>query len=432
MKINEMVKDGVDELARGLPPRPDLADHALRQARRRTRAVRLAVAGGATLAVAGATAISGIDFTEPAGSDAPELGPAQSGPQTNAASISLDELPTGEAPAVPWFAEGALHVGDNQVPFDVDVRFLGSLRRVEGGYLAAVTPGAAPVGSHEHPLYFVADDGSTTVLADGWVPGGARTSADGSLIAWAAGDWNAEFTGRETNTTLVVADATTGDVLHERPASLGPDTEVIGFLDENRILVTAANNSYEGVYVWDVAADTVDPWMDGYDGAMALTSSGDIGAFVASGDDGTYTVVDTAAEEVLWTTGRLAANAFSPDGQYAAIVQAPDGAATAGELREMEMREDAAASSTSTDGRMNLVIVEARTGEEVLTLDVEFPERFAWEPDGDLVFEAWQDSRQMALVRCSLDGECELATEPRTADVPPDASQPPYHLGDNY
>jgi hypothetical protein len=81
---------------------------------------------------------------------------------------------------------------------------------------------------------------------------------------------------------------------------------------------------------------------------------------------------------------------------------------------------------------VDLVVVEARTGEEVLRIDVESTQRFAWEPNGDLVFEAWQDSSRMALVRCSLDGDCELATEPRTADAPPDAPKPPYHLGENY
>ncbi|HEX6337783.1 MAG TPA: hypothetical protein VFZ85_12565 [Jiangellaceae bacterium] len=430
MKINEIVKDGVDELARGLPPRPDLADHALRQARRRTRAVRLAVASGATLAVAGVTAISGIDFTEPAGSGAPELGPASDNPPTDAVSISLNDLSAGESPAVPWFADGALHVGDSQVPLDVDVHALGRLQRVAGGFLATVTPPEAADGSHEHPLYFVSDGGESTALADAWVPGGARTSADGSLIAWAAGDWDAEFAGRGTNTTLVVADAATGDVLHERPASLGPDTSVVGFLDDNRILVTAANNSDEGVYVWDLAADRVDPWMDRYDGATALTSSGDIGAFVSS-DDGTLTtaVVDIATEKVLWrTTNRLRANAFSPDGQYAAFLVTP----SADELREQEMLVEAGGDLPTTDGRLDLVVVDAQTGEEVVRFEAEHPERLAWEPNGALVFEAWQDSSQMALVRCSLDGDCELATEPRSADALPDASQPPYHLGDNY
>lgn len=88
MNIQEMIKDSVDELAHRLPPRPDLADHALRQARRHTRVVRLAVAGGATLAVAATAAISGIDFTDPAGLDAPELGSAAGSPQSAAATGS--------------------------------------------------------------------------------------------------------------------------------------------------------------------------------------------------------------------------------------------------------------------------------------------------------------------------------------------------------
>jgi hypothetical protein len=418
-----MIKDSVDDLAHRLPPRPELADDALRQARRHTRAVRLAVASGATLAVAGAAAISGVDFTEPAGSGAPELGPAADSPRTAAVAISLDELPVGASPAVPWLADGALHMGDSQVPFDVDVRFLGSLQRVEGGYLAAVTPDAEPVGSHEHPLYFVADDGTATVLADGWVPGGARTSSDGSLIAWAAGDWDAEFADEDSTTTLTVADATTGDVLHERLAPLGPDTSVVGFLDENRILITAANNSYGGVYVWDVAADTVDPWMDGYNAAIALTPSGDIGAFVQDAGEYDTAVVDIESGQALWTADYLSARTFSRDGKYAAFVQG---------WFEAVDEEAGQQGSASADRRVDLVVVEARTGEEVLKIDVESTQRFAWEPDGSLVFEAWQDSSQMALVRCDLDGDCELATEPRATNVHPDAAQPPYHLGDNY
>jgi hypothetical protein len=148
---------------------------------------------------------------------------------------------------------------------------------------------------------------------------------------------------------------------------------------------------------------------------------------VADGDEGTMTtaVVDTATDEVLWTTtNRLSAHAFSPDGRFAVFFDAP----SPDDLREAE----AAGDPPSTYPRRELVVVETQSGDEVARFDAEHPERFAWEPDGSLVFEAWQDSSQMALVRCSLDGECELATEPRIADVPPDASQPPYHLGDNY
>ncbi|HEX5995178.1 MAG TPA: hypothetical protein VFY84_08575, partial [Jiangellales bacterium] len=200
-----------------------------------------------------------------------------------------------------------------------------------------------------------------------------------------------------------------------------------GFLDEKRILVNAADNSDQGVYVWDLAADTIDPWMDGYDGATTLTSSGGIGAFVADGDDGTTTTafIDTATEEVLWTTTNwLIALAFSPDGRYAAFFEVP----WPDYLRDAEAAGDA----PSTYPRRELVVVETRSGDEVARLDIEHAARFAWEPDGSLVFEAWQDSSQMALVRCDLDGDCELATEPRATDIHPDAAQPPYHLGDNY
>lgn len=423
MNIQEMIKDSVDDLANHLPPRSDLADHALRQARRRTRAVRLSVAGGAALAVAGAMTITSTDLLKSAESNAPVLGSGRSDAGETEVIITLDELPTGELPMVPWFADGALHVGGSDASFDVDVRFLNSLLRVENGYLATVTPNDAPVGAHEIPLYLVPDDGAPTMLADGWVPGGVRTSSDGSLIAWAAGDWDAEFADEDSTTTLTVADATTGDVLHERLAPLGPDTSVVGFLDENRILITAANNSNAGVYVWDVAADTVDPWMDGYNAATALTPAGDIGAFVQDAGEHDTAVVDTESGQVLWTADYLSARTFSPDGEYAAFVQG---------WFEAVDEEAGQQGSASADPRVDLVVVEARTGEEVLRIEVESTQRFAWEPDGNLVLEAWQDSSQMALVRCSLDGECELATEPRIADVPPDASQPPYHLGDNY
>lgn len=423
MNIQEMIKDSVDELAHRLPPRPDLADHALRQARRHTRAVRLAVAGGAALAVASATVITSTDLLKSADFNAPVLGSGQSDAGETEVTIALDELPTGELPMVPWFADGALHVGGNDTLFDVDVRYLNGLLRVEDGYFASVTPNAA--GDHEAPLYLVPDDGTPTMLADGWVPD--VIAGPGNLVAWSAGRWDTKFAGEETTTTLTVADATTGDVLHERQAPLGRDTSVVGFLDENRVLVSAADNSDQGVYVWDLAADTIHPWMDGYDGATALTSSGGIGAFVADGDDGTMTtaVVDTATDEVLWTTtNRLLAHAFSPDGRFAVFFDAP----SPDDLREAE----AAGDQPSTYPRRELVVVETQSGDEVARFDAEHAERFAWEPDGSLVFEAWQDSSQMALVRCSLDGDCELATEPRATNVHPDAAQPPYHLGDNY
>jgi hypothetical protein len=371
--------------------------------------------------VAGATVITNTDVLQPAESNLPVLGPGPNNPGETEVTIALDELPTGELPMVPWFADGALHVGASNASFDVDARFLNSLLRVGDGYLATVTPNDSPVGAHENPLYLVPDDGAPTMLAGGWVTG--VTAGPGNLVAWAAGDWDAEFAGEASTTTLTVADATTGDVLHERLAPLGPDTSVVGFLDENRILVTAANNRREGVYVWNVDADTLDGWMPGYNAAIALTPSGDIGAFGQdAGENGTV-VVDTDSGQVLWTTDYLSARTFSPDGQYAAFLQ--------GWFEAID-EEAAQQGSASEAGTANLVVVEARTGEEVLRIDAESTQRFAWEPDGSLVFEAWQDSSQMALVRCSLDGDCELATEPRAADVPPDASQPPYHLGDNY
>jgi hypothetical protein len=66
-----------------------------------------------------------------------------------------------------------------------------------------------------------------------------------------------------------------------------------------------------------------------------------------------------------------------------------------------------------------LQIVDAPTGEPRLSVgaQAQFDTPHAWEPDGDLIFEAWDGSDQMALVRCTPGKECELATKPRESDV---------------
>lgn len=466
MNIEDLIKDSVDEMVRDVPARTNLADDALRRARRGQHVTRLTVASGATLAlVGGAVAVTdplGL-WAQPSSSKlGPQSGQGQEDPgedasPTGSGVIDIEELSLGAAPDVPWYADGAVHLGDTAVPFDVEFAELRDLEPVTGGAVALTVPDND--GAHKgFGLYLIKEDGEVWDLAESFF-GDAAVSGDGTLVAWSDEAWGPGPGDGPSSVTLRVAETATGEVVatKQQTGSGGDFAGVAAFLDNDRVVLDSTDNSPDGVYLWDLTADTVTPWLD-YGFTRTFAPSSDVGAFVKrNGADGANTyVVDTATEQVLWSTEDSVAS-FSPDGRYAALTasQGPsrmiDGFEAMllrgydpGDVIEVNGEDvtitremlDAAAEwqewHDNWDGRSDLVIVDARTGQEVVRFDVTYPQRIAWEPDGTLVFEAWRDVERMALVRCTVDGECELATEPREAKEHPGAFRPPYNLGENH
>jgi hypothetical protein len=409
MSIGDLIKDSVDDLVRELPPKTGLADAAMRQARRR-RFARIAMAGAAALAVAGAAAL--VIFDPFAGSDG--VGPANGG--GDSVVIELDRLPVGPPPDVPWFADGVIHLGETEITFDYPVVQMGEINPVAGGAVIQTRPGfSGPDGNvHDgYALHLVDREGNIEQLAEGFIAGPA-VSADGGLIAWADEEWDPDAdSAHPARTTLYVADAESGDLLHvEREGDTGDHFgKVIGFLDNQRVLVQGLDrdhNRADGLFLWNLETGTVAEWA-GYRSAGPLAQSGGVGVFSRPTDE--RIVLDTVTGHELWaeSDGYLLGNAFAPDGQYAAR-------------------------RSHHGDRLAISIVDAGTGRELVRYDMEMIEEqpMAWESDGSLLFEA-RNGTDTALVRCNGSGDCELATEPRATETFPEHGiRSPYFVGSTY
>ncbi|PSL01599.1 hypothetical protein CLV30_11387 [Haloactinopolyspora alba] len=410
MKVEDTIRENVDHMTRAVHPRTGLADDAIRQAHTSRRRVRIAVAGS-TAAVAGLGAFLVVD---PGGLRDGFDTPAANAPLPAASDtrIDFDDLPLGSPPEVPWLADGAIHDVSGSTSFGVDVSAV-SIRRVDGGHVVkAVPPADAPFDDVEtvpdwpHArLFFVPQDGEATVLAEGRVTTVA-VSPSGKRVAWgmadltdASGDFNDQD---DMRSSLTVADVRTGEVIDEITEIPAMMSSPAGFLGEDRVLYASDRNKTPlGTFLWEIGGDT-SRWRDG-GSVVAVSASAGLAAVRPRG--GPTEIVGVESGEVLWSVERTIATpldtlAFSPDGQYAAIVE-----------------------------NTHVVIRDARTGEEVRRIMVETPEHPRWESDDSLVFGAYQDTTQAALVRCPVEGDCELATEPRQLDDDPHTRDNPYRLG---
>ncbi|TDD67877.1 hypothetical protein E1262_17880 [Jiangella aurantiaca] len=440
MTLEDQVRDALDDLALRVPPRAGLADAVLREARRRRAKVRLATAGSTVVAVAAGTAFvvadplatdgGGLGIVDPAaGGDAPEQVQEPNAPA--AVTIDLDELPTGRPPSAPWYVDGALYVGGEAIPFEGDFSGFRAMYEVADSGLAVLTVPTDDEGqAGDFELSLVSRDGGRILLGAGQIYDFA-VSSDGTLLAWAEHDWTTSRNTGPGRTVLYVADATTGEVLHERE-QIGDDGSigiVKGFLDGGRVVLDSATNAPGGVHVWHLVADTVTSWTD-YGFTSAISRAGDLAVLTSpnGSDELSSGVVDTATEEVLWTTGQndfVARQALSWDSRYLVITVAP----TRSKAEELEDLERAGEASTGTELANQVVVADARTGERVLTVEGINPRGVIWQPDGSLIFEAWEDENRVGLVRCALDGKCELAAPVREVDH--HDVRPPYILSGN-
>ncbi|RIQ24363.1 hypothetical protein DY240_12095, partial [Jiangella rhizosphaerae] len=374
----------------------------------------------------------------------PAAEPTPGGQAEPVIEADIDELPAGAPAAAPWYADGAIHDGETVVPFDAEFAGLRSLSAVAGGY-AVLTADSEGVDGNE--LWLVPSGGEQTRLARGAVYSMA-VSADGALVAWAEHDWSTRAPGDGPGRTVVyVADATTGEILHEREQTGddGPVGSVRGFLGPQRVVLDSATNAPTGVYVWDLAADTVTPWTD-FGFTAAVSPTGELAALVPPNEaaDRTTAVVDGVTGEIRWRAperATITSDGFSPDGRYVTEVveigPSPEDV-EASALAEGIVIADAAtgepvrtvgslqqgAHAWEVDYAYEIVVADTATGEPVRTIRGLRPMAHAWEPDGSLLIEAWEDDERAALVRCTVGGGCELA-----APVRDSAGGRPYDLG---
>jgi hypothetical protein len=297
-------------------------------------------------------------------------------------TFNLDELTRGEAPKVPWYTPGVIHDGDREF----------------------AVPGLGPdAGVFFTPVgdgFLVLDyaDGSTTDArarlknANGEVimtmpPGSFSNmivSGDGSRLAWAEptpdqNDWA---------NTLVVADARTGEELHRKLLDMS-DPRPVAFLGGNVVWDTdSADGGVTGL--WDPETGKVST-VRGIGRTADVHGQVLLANTVLDPEEPCPGLIDHArGDRKLWSTCNHALNAISADGRYV-FGQSPT---------------------------TNAIVFEASNGEVLLEVDASSSGaigNWAVEPNGDVLFDVDDiksdtEGRQ-AIVRCSLDGRCELATD---------------------
>lgn len=374
MNLEDLLKTAVDDGVRSVPP--GFADGAIRRARRQRRNTRIAVAGGVAAFALAAAAVAVVDPTDPR-TEAPPAESPDPAPDVLVDDVTdFDAVPTGSAPSLPWYADGALHFEDTSTPFDVPFTEL-SLDRVDGGFVALVRdhePGAV--------LYLVRDGAEPEQVHVGTLSD-VVVSPDGRAFAYASADVSVE----PPRAMVTVVDAETGRDLYSnaeflstaRPVHFAGPDELVVESKLGAVLLYSTMRPGSAPTSWLDHAST-----DG--GRGELSPAHDL---LAIPDGMAHNVYQVAGgiDTVRWVLEPSQEHPrFSPDGRLLASVSA-DGVAVHDALSGA-----AADFFRATDAG---------------------PPR--WESATTVVFIARPadgDAAAEALVRCTVDVGCELATEP--------------------
>ncbi|MGH3488487.1 MAG: hypothetical protein ACRDP8_11335 [Actinopolymorphaceae bacterium] len=410
--IEEQLTASFHQQVRQVSAGPDLARRAYTQARRirfRRRlsaglacVAALAIALPVGLDVAGGGTPGGKTEILPIDTRSPEPRPSASAKEPRAAakaSIDLDTLPAGKAPASPWYADGVIHDGDQETPIGVvkeddTVSFL----PVAGGYLVETVCCESDGGSARTSRLIGPDGEVRATLPIPVISGFPVVSPDGRLVVWEEEECpGASGEGCSDNNTLVAVDTGTGDEV-QRTLVKQFGVNPVGF-HRGLVVFSAESTDNGSTGLWNPETGAVRT-INGLGRAVASDGSG---RFLVEkpargkSDDflgSCYTVVDTSDRtrppRTLWENCDHYLKSFSADRRFVA------GPAGNGESPPESL-------------------LDLETGRSVLELNASG--RIAkpvLEENGDVVVEVTQDERQ-ALVRCSLDGECELASEIRPA-----------------
>ncbi|WP_460524949.1 hypothetical protein [Flindersiella endophytica] len=331
--------------------------------------------------------------------------------------LDFDQLQRGTSDAIWWDAkQKTIFDGNEKIKEKSVPTLLGRVTLDDGGpgYLVfhdadAGTSRALDVVTAEDRQTIA--EGSMDVGTDPSVP---VVSADRTQFAWSQ-----LKTGSEQKVTFI-ADANGKMISDVVPSK---EYDVMGFTGDRVALMTPASDDRPDVALWDPASKQVTPIKEpnnltATDPGTGLLAGYQIGTKPCAG------VYDTRAggePKRLWRHCDLEVVSFSPDGKYAAAWQFEAPGA----------------------GPAWVVVVDARTGKQLLKVDAGLVDQVSWdrfrsEDQARLVLSAWDNGPdaegkvtpddKTALVACSLTAKCELLTDPVHYD--PSADNPaPYVLG---
>lgn len=334
---------------------------------------------------------------------------AAPGAEVPVTTIDFDQLSQGATPGQPWYLSGVLHGPEGETSYDgteVSIDNFGGLD--DGSYLIrGEDNGDGDYGKILH----VDDGGIPQVYDEGPMASQVVIDDNGQNAAWVR--WSVDNAGQPTASTAVYADASTGKVLSTVPVdAVVEPTEFVN----GRVILESTDGGRDALR-W-APGSTPEEWKGTRSTPASSVESGLTARTVAkTGDDGQpcAQVLDTSKpsdrDEVLWESCDLVVEQFSPDGRYAAAID------------------------TRTDGlgASGYTIVEARTGTPVRRIDTDLTRRITVEDDGSFVFDARDRNPERgptALVRCPVEGDCELATEP--VEYPENPEAWPYLLSEHH
>jgi hypothetical protein len=326
--------------------------------------------------------------------------PKASGP----VSIDFARLPVGDAPSVPYYADGVIHDGDQRVPF-AGFTYVSDLVKVANGYAVVADRGPGGPGSGNLELFLVRPDGTRLSVGRGMIFRPA-VSEDGRRMAWST------FSGTTEayETTLHLTDTSTGATVAERSLGLGEETLAAprAILGSTVVVERATNAASRPLRAWHPGSNTLTTWYDGYGLAGVSADLSKVAVSQASSTHETcFDLVALPSMERAWRSCDYDhwSVAFAPDGGH--LLTASARVDRAPEDRLMPLPEPRAMTTVESD----LYVLDASSGKRVLQIKNQQPLQRTWESADTFLFEA-TDGTQTALVRCTLGGSCELATPP--------------------
>lgn len=343
------------------------------------------------------------DLPSPSASQSPPVAPSQSPsrtPQSNAPNpnpgpvdpeptrkkvweFDFDELDRGPAPKVPYVDGRTVHDGG-------ETRRLGANDRLLAVVGAGDVVWAAESQGGAHNLTLIRPNGDRVPLAE-------RSTAPTAAISWAGVSadgkrmaWSTSVSGTnpgEGSATVTYADAETGSVLNQGETH-GP-LEAVGIVG-TRVVMSSYD---EGTMLWNGATDKWTTW----DGVHIVWGTHPESGLVSLGrPSGMFpcgaVVRISQPGDNLWRNCTYRIDTFSPEGEFGTSIH------------------------VQTDGLgPSLVrLVETRTNDVLVTLegDSQLMTNFVWESNRTVLMSAHVDG-EWAIVRCTVDRTCELATKPQ-------------------